>query len=117
MYVEYVDFDLETDNQALSWCLARPRKVGRLARWTIHISAFKFVPKHIHGADNFVADALSQMFDLTVASEESVLLSTSAVSVNFLVLFQDLKAHQSQDSAVLALIWRLVGRLAVIFLS
>ena len=107
MYVEHVEFDLETDNQALSWCLARPRKVGRLARWAVRLSAFKFVPKYIRGVDNFVADALSRMFDLSVASEETCLLSTSALLVDFPVLFQDLKAHQSQDPALLALIRRL----------
>ena len=31
MYLEHLEFDLETDNLALSWCLARPRKTGRLA--------------------------------------------------------------------------------------
>ena len=29
MYVEHLEFDLETDNFALSGCLARPRKTGR----------------------------------------------------------------------------------------
>ena len=46
MYVEHVEFDLETDNQTMSWCLARTHKVGRLARWAVHLSTFKFVPKH-----------------------------------------------------------------------
>ena len=33
MYLEHLDFDLETDNLSLSWCVDRPRKSGRLARW------------------------------------------------------------------------------------
>ena len=32
MYLEHSEFLLQTDNQALSWVLARPRKSGRLAR-------------------------------------------------------------------------------------
>ena len=117
MYVEHLQFVLETDNQALSWCLARPRKVGRLARWAVRLSAFKFVPKYIRGVDYFEADALSRIFDLSFASEDTCLLSTSAVLVDFPVLFQDLKAHQSQDPALLALIRRLVRKWAVIFLT
>ena len=38
MYVEHVEFDLETDNQALSWCLARPHKTGRLGRQPLSLS-------------------------------------------------------------------------------
>ena len=54
MYLEHNEFDLETDNQALSWVLARPRKSGRLARWAVQISQFKFVPRHIRSSQNVV---------------------------------------------------------------
>ena len=52
MYLEHLEFDLKTDNLALSWCLAWPRKTGRLARCTVRLSALKFVPHHIKGSDN-----------------------------------------------------------------
>lgn len=61
-YLEHTEFLLETDNQALSWVLARPRKSGRLVRWALRISAFKFKVQHIRGVVNCVADALSRMY-------------------------------------------------------
>lgn len=39
-YLEHQKFRLETDNQALSWVLARPRNTGRIARWAVRISAY-----------------------------------------------------------------------------
>ena len=54
MYIEHVTFELETDCQALSWVLAKPRTTGRIARWAIRLSAFKFVSRHIKGTDNVV---------------------------------------------------------------
>lgn len=61
-YLEHARFRLETDNQALSWVLARPRKTGRIARWAVRISAFQFDVVHIRGGQNQIADALSRMF-------------------------------------------------------
>ena len=62
MYIEHVHFDLETDCQALSWVLAKPRTTGRNARWAVRLPMFKFSVTHICNADNTVADALSRMF-------------------------------------------------------
>lgn len=62
-FLEHREFDLETDNQALSWVLARPRKTGRIARWAVRISAFKFSVRHIRGSENALADALSRMYE------------------------------------------------------
>lgn len=64
MFIEHVEFLLETDCQALSWVLGSPRKIGRIARWGIRLSAFKFKARHIRGTENSVADALSRMFDV-----------------------------------------------------
>ena len=61
-YLEHQEFRLETDNKALSWVLARPRKTGRVARWAVRISAFRFTVSHISGSLNCVADALSRIF-------------------------------------------------------
>ena len=63
MYLEHAEFHLQTDNQALSWVLARPPKSGRLARWALRISAFKFRVEHIRGSQNIIADTLSRMFE------------------------------------------------------
>lgn len=62
MYLEHVEFLLETDNQALSWVLGRPRKTGKIARWALRISAFRFKVSHIRSSANVVADTLSRMF-------------------------------------------------------
>ena len=63
LYLEHAEFDLHTDNQALSYVLARPRKSGRLARWAVRISAFKFKVTHLRSSQNVIADTLSRMFE------------------------------------------------------
>ena len=63
LYLEHSEFELHTDNQALRFVLARPRKSGRLARWAVRISAFKFKVTHIRSSQNRIADTLSRMFD------------------------------------------------------
>lgn len=62
-YLEHREFILETDNKALSWVLARPRKTGRIARWATRILAFKFSVNSIRGSDNVIADCLSRMWN------------------------------------------------------
>lgn len=61
--MEHREFDLETDNQVLSWVLAHPRNTGHIARWAVRIFAFSFKVKHIQSSDNGIADALSGMFE------------------------------------------------------
>jgi hypothetical protein len=89
MYLEHVEFDLETDNQALSWCLAHPRQTGRIARCVVRLSAFKFVPHHIKGTFNVVADTLSRMF-VTVEPQNNL---PSIVAPVLPLAFTDLRSH------------------------
>ena len=70
MYVGLVHFDMETDCQALSWVVAKPRTTSRIASWAVRLSAFIFSVTHIWGADNTVADALSRMFSEVSSPEE-----------------------------------------------
>ena len=63
MYLEHAEFLLQTDNQALSWVLARPRKSGTLGRWALRISAFKFSVEHMRSSQNIIADTLSRIFE------------------------------------------------------
>ena len=56
IYIKHVEFDLEADILALRCCFARPQKTGKLATWTVRLSAFKFIPHHIKGSDNVVAE-------------------------------------------------------------
>lgn len=109
-YLEHQRFRLETDNQALSWVLGRPRKTGRLARWAIRISAFQFDVVHIRGSQNSIADALSRMFeqdgdhkgdlqsplsaDLGEVLEPQVV---AAVLTDIPALFSNLREEQEQD--------------------
>ena len=55
-------FFLETDNQASSWLLTHPSSLGKIGRWAVRISAFKFSVQRVRGTQNIVADSLSKMF-------------------------------------------------------
>jgi hypothetical protein len=46
-YLEHQEFLLETDNQILSWFLNHPRQVGKMGRWIVKISSFKFRVQHM----------------------------------------------------------------------
>lgn len=116
-YLEHRRFQLETDNQALSWVLARPRKTGRIARWAIRISAFQFDVVHIRGSQNLIADALSRMFEQDgenehrEVSQESVPAGLAevpepqmvgAVLTDIPALFSNLKEEQGSDDDLAA---------------
>lgn len=62
-YIEHEEFDLYTDNQALSWVLGHPHQLGKLGRWLLRLSRFRFKIYHIKGKENVVADVLSRMYD------------------------------------------------------
>lgn len=100
-YLEHRVFLLETDNQALSWVLARPRKTGRIARWAVRISAFRFHVKHIRGTENVLADTLSRMFEEGQGTGPDGERDEAAVSLVVLgevpQLFGDLAAQQDCD--------------------
>jgi hypothetical protein len=94
-YIEHQQFILETDNQALSWLLFRPRQLGKIGRWVAKTSALKFEVKHIRGTQNVVADALSRMFEPT--PEEKGEIQCLFTLTNFPLAFQELKRLQGQD--------------------
>jgi hypothetical protein len=100
-YVKHVEFDLETDNQALMWCLSHPRQLGRIARWIVRISSFKFVVHHIRGTQNVIADTLSRMY------EGMEPLPVSPILVEFPMLYDDIGTHQRSDPALCSVIDRL----------
>jgi hypothetical protein len=102
-YVEHVEFDLETDNQALMWCLSHPRQLGRIARWIVRISSFKFVVHHIRGTQNVIADTLSRMYEGTEP------LSVSPVLLEFPMFYDDIGVHQRADSALSPIMDRLAS--------
>ena len=100
-YLEHVEFDLETDNQALTWCLSHPRQLGRIGRWVIRLSSFKFQAHHIRGTQNVIADALSRMYD------DQAELVVAPVLLEFPILFEDIGIHQRSDPELNAIIERL----------
>lgn len=64
-YLEVAPFELQTDNAALSWLFEHPKQIGKLGRWILLLSRFKFDIKHIKGRCNNVADCLSRMYEGT----------------------------------------------------
>lgn len=114
-YLEHRRFTLETDNQALSWVLARPRKTGRIARWAVRISAFQFDVRHIKGSENVVADALSRMFEEQEDNSEEDLGGirhegmVAAVLGEVPELFGDVGERQDRDRRLSEIKQRIVG--------
>jgi hypothetical protein len=100
-YLEHVECDLEMDNQALMWCLSHPRQLGRIARWVIRLSAFKFDVHHIRGSQNIIADALLRVYDPGGEFFVAPLL------LDFPVLFENIATHQRSDPDLKAIIDRL----------
>lgn len=101
VYLEHnKEFLLECDNQALSWLLGHPKQLGRIARWVLRISSFKFRVNHIKGSENVLADALSRMFNTETPSNEQPSISVNAVKVNmpvFPVAHENILEHQLED--------------------
>lgn len=95
-YLEHKEFLLETDNQALSWLLAHPRQLGKIGRWVVQISSFKFKVQHIRGTDNVIADTLSRMFHED-NSTPSLSVPCQSVLMQFPMAFTDILTHQRND--------------------
>lgn len=100
-YLEPREILLETDNQALSWVLGRPWQTGRIARWAVRISAFRFKVKRSRGSDNSVPNALSGMFQQEELSEVEgqnlVQEGIAGMLTEVPELFSDLSRRQEQD--------------------
>jgi hypothetical protein len=104
-YVEHVEFDLETDNQALMWCLSHPRQLGRIGRWVVRLASFKFVVHHIRGTQNVIADTLSRMYEVDDR------LPVSPILLEFPMLYEAIGNHQRADHDLCPLIDRKYSRL------
>ena len=112
-YLEHSEFSLETDNKALSWVLSRPRKTGRIARWAVRLSAFKFTVQHIKGVDNSVADALSRMYEMNDDGTnegnqvESPTIQVSGLLAEIPLAFSHISQHQANDPSLANIIEQL----------
>jgi hypothetical protein len=75
--------------------LKRTKDVGRLGRWILRLSSFKFKVKHTRGTDNVVADSLSRMFEgvqQNTPEEECV-----AVIQSLPLVYSSLAEHREKD--------------------
>lgn len=99
-YLEHSEYLLETDNQALSLLLAHPRQLGKIGRWVIKISSFKFKTQHLRGVLNVVADTLSRMYTETHDQPEET-VPVNPVLLQFPLAFTEVAQYQLTDSAIL----------------
>lgn len=95
-YLEHAEFILETDNMALSWCLAHPRQLGKIGRWVAQISSLKFQTRHLRGSLNVVADTLSRMYSETHDQPEET-VPVASVLLQFPLAFTDIAQYQLDD--------------------
>lgn len=118
-YLEHREFLLECDNQSLTWLLNHPKQLGRIGRWILKISTFKFQVKHIRSSQNIFADALSRMFnvddlncDSNNANEVMIdqskttdgVKETNAILTDFPLAFNSIASHQRLDARLLPII-------------
>jgi hypothetical protein len=93
-YLEHKQFELQCDNLALCWLLARVKDVGRLGRWIMRRAPFKFRVNHTHGEGNVVADALSRMFEGQETTEqESGFIALLKSLPLFILLLEDTRSR------------------------
>jgi hypothetical protein len=62
-YLEHKEFELFTNNQALSWLLRHTKELGMIGHWVLRLAPFKFRVSHISGKANVVADCLTRQHE------------------------------------------------------
>ena len=103
-FLEHKEFVVHTDSEALSWLRKRPHQLGRIGRWVMRLSPFKFSLVHVRGTLNAAADALSRMFGFDEVGEVIEEGSRVAVLTQFPASFQSLRSHQDADEECRALL-------------
>jgi len=63
-YIEFTEFTIETDHQALTWLQGIKEPTGRLARWALELQGYQFKIAYRSGALNRTADALSRAYEV-----------------------------------------------------
>ena len=61
--IEGYNFKVVTDHSSLRWLCSMKNQTSRLVRWALEIQAHHFVVEHRKGALNYVADAISRMYE------------------------------------------------------
>ena len=62
-YIDGYDFKVVTDHSSLRWLCQMKNPTSRLARWALELQGHKFTIEHRKGHLNYVADALSRMYE------------------------------------------------------
>ena len=62
-YIDGYEFKVVTDHSSLRWLCQMKNPTSRLARWALELQGHKFTVEHRKGALNYVADALSRMYE------------------------------------------------------
>lgn len=93
-YLHQREFDIWTDHQCLTWLKSMKEPTGRLARWIIDLSEFKFNIFYRSGKTNVAADTLSR---------EPIVQQVMAIFDNF-----NIATEQRSDSLLKPLIDYLV---------
>ena len=60
-YLSGAEFLIRTDNSALQYLNSMKHATGRLGRWNLLLSTYKYRVEHVKGTKNVVADALSRL--------------------------------------------------------
>lgn len=119
LYLQHAKFLLLTDNSALAWILKQDKQMGRLGRWLVRLLSFQFTTKHVEGKTNFLADALSRMYQDDLDMEEldknhdveNVETELNLVNIlkitDFPLVFTDIKQHQEKDPMLSQIIGKL----------
>lgn len=90
-YVEGHKFRVITDHSSLRWLMDQKDLTGRLARWSMKLSQFKFTIEHRKGSLHTVPDALSRCF-----------FESIEISKNFIPI--DLNSEEFKSTEYLGLI-------------
>lgn len=72
-YIEYTNFVIETDHQALTWLMGIKEPVGRLARWALELQGYNFDVRYKAGKLNKTADALSRAFTIALIDSSEII--------------------------------------------
>ena len=71
-YLQYQPFRVKTDNNPLTYVMSFPNLDAVGHRWVASLAGFNFTIEYLQGADNKVADALSQVGDRLELDTDSV---------------------------------------------
>ena len=108
--LEHKEFELHCDNLSLCWLLKRAKEIGPQGRCVLRSAQFKFKVRHMRGADNVVADALSRMFAGECPETPEITCVTLLQSLP--LVYTSIEEHQLRDSFCMVLRQKIITRQA-----